>query len=420
MARPTIRVPILAVFSLLACATCASAGELLAARYAIKPERPYVGQPFEIRLEIEVSPGLELQDIQLEGQQLETIAKIGTYQAEARRQVRRGDATVDLLAFVASGRALQPARQNLRSVLHAQLIERYSVGFFSSMRTTAASVRLDPLRLEFRPLPTDHVPPGFQGAMGLFNLTGIMDPARAAPGDIVTLTYTLNGRGWLGTAQLILPPPDPNFRVYPPQETQRDENGRLALRQVVVPLNTNATGIGVARFPYFDTDTGAYREAMAGPFALSLSTASVTSTVPAVRPIPFDPGPVTASEAGDAAVAATMSHARRLMPFAAMFMLALIVAGLLYGWRPRLAIAAGILLFVAGAYLCQHWRGQAQARGRAVHELTAARLCPSASSRVLFHIPPGRQVTPLEASEAWMRVDSDGQRGWIPSRVLKQ
>jgi len=394
-------------------------GNLLAARFRIAPERPYVGQPFEIRLEIEVTPGAEVQDLRIDGIPLDAYATLGTYHKEDRRQVRRDNNTVDIIPFAATGRATQPIRQEFRGHLFANLVERRNSGFFSSMYSASAAVPLDPLLVEFRALPTANVPSGFQGAVGAFHLTGKVDPAQAAPGDIVNLSYTVTGNGWLGAAQIILPQPDSNFRVYPPQEVARDENRQLALRQVVVPMNTNATRIGMVRFPYFDPAAGVYRDATAGPFQLTLVAPQAAGSVPAVKHFDVQPIPPTSAEAGDAAITATMSQARTLMPFAVAFLLAVFVTVVLYEWQPRLAIVAGIVLLTTGVYLCQRWSDQTRLHHREVCELTTARLCPSANARVLFHISPGRLVTPIEASEEWVRVDSDGRRGWIPVRALK-
>ena len=403
----------------LACAPLAQASELLAAHFHMTPEHPYVGQPFEIRLEVEVSPGAEVQDIRIDGVSLDSYATLSAYQKEDRRPARRGDRTVDILPFVATGRATQPTRQEFRGALYANLVERRSVGFFSSVSTVSAAVRLEPLPVEFRPLPNVNIPAGFQGAVGVFQLTGKVDPPEAAPGDIVNLAYTVTGNGWLGAAQILLPQADPNFRVYPPQETSRDENRQLALRQVVVPMNTNATRIGVARFPYFDPVAGAYREATAGPFRLTLVKTQTASTVPAVKHLEVQPLQPASTDDGGVAVTVTMSQARHLLPFAVVCLLCVLATVVLYEWRPKLAIMAGIVMFTTGIYVCQRWNVQTRQHSRVVCELATARLCPSAGARVLFHISPGRQVTPVEVSEEWVRVDSDGRRGWIPARAMK-
>ena len=400
-------------------AGAARGGELLAARFHLKPESPYVGEPFEFRMEVEVSPGAELQDVQLEGIALDTVAKIGAYRREDRRQVRRGDTTVDILPFVATGRAMHPTRQEFRGTLHASLVERYNLGFFSSLRTASAAVRCDLLRVAFRPLPTANVPPGFQGAIGTFALSGTMDPPQAAPGDLINLSYAVTGHGWLGDAQVLIPPPGANFRAYPPQETQRDESGSVTLRQVVVPLNTNATRIGMARLPYFDPVAGVYREATAGPFQLAFVTPQAAGSVPAVKHLEVQPNPATVAENSDAALSVTVQQARHLLPFGAVFLLSMLLVGLLYEWRPRVAVMAGLVVLLTGSYLCTPWHQQTGRHGREVRELAAARLCPSGNARVLFQIAPGRQVLPVETCEGWMRVDFDGRYGWIPAGSVK-
>jgi hypothetical protein len=413
-----IRAPRLAAFLALLLCAGAQAVEIHAARFVIQPERVYVNQPIEVRLEIEVSPGAEVQDVQVEGVPLDSFALLSPYQKEDRRQVRRGDRTVDVLPFTSAARAANPVRQTFNGVLRATVVERRSTGFFTSVSSATAAVRMDPLTLEFRPLPPD-APPGFQGAVGNFRLSAQLEPARAAPGDIVNLVCSLDGKGWLGTAQLLLPAADPLFRIYPPQEMQRDEGGRLIVKQVFVPLTTNAAQIAAVRFPYFDPAAGVYRVASAGPFHLQLVASTATSNLPAVKPFELQPLAATPSEIGDAAVAATVTQATRLLPFAGVFLCAVVVAGLLYGWRPRLALAAGVILFAAGVYLCQHGIARGQPHGRVVRELVTARLCPSPGARVLFHVSPGRTVTPLEISAAWVRIDSDGRRGWVPAASLQ-
>lgn len=397
----------------------ARGGELLAARFRMAPERPYVGQPFEIRLEVEVSPGTEAQDLRVDGLSLDPCATVGAYTPEERRSERRGDRTVDVLAFVASGRATKPMRQELRGTLYARLVERRTIGFFSSSYSSTVAVHLDPFLTEFRPLPATGVPPGFQGAIGSFRLTGTLEPEQAMPGDLVNLSLTLSGSGWLGDAQILLPQPGPAFRVYPPQELTRNAKGSLALRQVVVPLSTNATRIGAARFPYFDPVAGSYRETTAGPFVLALTTQPRANALPVVKH--FDAQPLSAeATAGDRlAAAATVDRAGRWLPFAAAILAAVLLTAMLYPWRARLAIAAGVLVLAAGLTAGTRWVGQSDRLHRTVSALATARLCPSEHARSLFALSPGRVVTPVEFAGDWVLVDADGRRGWIPCRAMR-
>jgi hypothetical protein len=126
---------------------------------------------------------------------------------------------------------------------------------------------------------------------GTFQLTATLDPPQVAPGDLITLTYRVTGSGWLGDTQILLPAADPNFRSYPPQELQRTESGELSVRQVVVPLNTNAVTLGAARLPYFDPVAGRYRESVAGPYRLEYVTRAATNAIPLVKHFVVQPPP---------------------------------------------------------------------------------------------------------------------------------
>lgn len=401
-------------------ASCAGshAGELLGARFQVKPPRPFVNQPFELLLEIEVTPGAELQDLSIEGIPFETYATSQSFQPQPRIQVRNGKRTLDLLRFSSPRRALQPVRQAFAGVLRATLVERRSAGFFSSLSSSTTQIQLDPLPLEFRGLPAAGVAPGFQGAIGTFALTGFIDPRRVAPGDLITLEYTLSGSGWLGSATLALSDPGPHFRVYPPQELQREETGRLRVRQVLIPLDTNACVVGAARLLYFDPGAEAYREASAGPFRIEVSTNRTDAALPAVKRVNVAQEPATAQEQGEAALAFTWGRAREAWPYAAVCLLAILVTGVWFGWRPRVAITAGLAILIVGIPLCRQWIGRNHAGNREIREMATARLCPSPRARSLFHVAPGRLVAPLESAGGWVRVDADGRRGWIPESVI--
>ena len=400
-------------------ATGLRAGELLGARFELKPERPYVNQPFELHLFIDVSPGAELQDLSLDGVPMDSFATMQPFQTSARSQAKHGDRTVDVLHFMSTGRALRPSLHDVAGVLRAMIVERRSLGFFSSWNKSQGAIRVQPFRIEFRALPSVGTPPDFAGVVGVFTLSGRADATHVSPGDLVTMEYRLTGSGWLGQAPLLLPDLGAGFRTYPPQEVQRDESGSLTVRQVVIPLTTNATLIGAARLPYFDPAAGVYREAVAGPFRLAVSPTSGDAHIPAIKRVDVQPGPSTPGDFNDATTIAAVGHARRLAPFAAVLLLAMLVAGGLYGRRPRVAIAAGIVIFVAGAYLVQRWSERTRPASRELRETTAARLCPSVNARVLFRVAMGRQVVPIETTEGWVRVEADGQHGWIPATALK-
>jgi hypothetical protein len=416
------RPSILLAAALPALAGTAGAAELAGARLQAVPERPYVGQPFELSLHIEVSAGAELTDLALDGLSLDALETMQPFRSTGeRRQMRRGDRTLDALQIAGRFRGRQPLLQDVNAALRASLVERRSSGFFSSWTTVPAAVRVAPFRLEIRPLPAAGVPEGFRGAVGVFNLRGRAEPWQVAPGDLVNLEYNLGGVGWLGAALPVMPDLGPHFRAYPPEVVQREEEGtRLTLRQVVIPLDTNATLIAGARLPFFNPGSGAYEETTAGPFRLVLVAARPATNLPTVKNVVLPPAPPAGGAGAVGAAAETaIGRLRQVAPYGIALLAAILVAGLLYAWRPRVAVAAGIAVLLAGAYAGRLWQGRAQQAECRLLAAGAARLAPAAASRELFRLASGATVVPLEHTEGWTRVDAGGRRGWVADDLLQ-
>jgi hypothetical protein len=396
----------------------AHAAEMVAAHFYFEPAHLYVNQPFALHLEVEVSPGTELQDLSVDGFLPDNVATVSSLETKSRTQVQRKDRTVDLIHYVSVGRVLQPLHQDFSTALRATLVERRSMGFFSSLISNPGGIRTPPLHVDFQSLPSG-APAGYQGVVGTFVLTGRVTPQIAAPGDLVNVEYSLIGTGWLGNATLVLSEAGHDFKTYAPQETLRDENGRLNLRQVVIPQTTNACQFGAAHLPYFDPVVGAYRDAAAGPFALRIQPQHAAASAPAVKRFDVQSESVSQVSSGETGVAVSANHARRLMPFAGALLLAMVLTSVLYGWRPKLAVVLGVLVLVAGVYASQRWNRQLRGENREVRTSTAAHLCPAANARVLFRIAAGTRVEPCEFTEGWARVTAGERSGWIPADTLQ-
>lgn len=391
------------------------AAGLVSARFEIKPERPYVNQPFELHLYVETTPGAELQDLSLDGVRLDALAAMQEFQKREGSQVKRGEQVLDVAHFVGNGRALRPMQLTVNGILRATLVERHSIGFFTSWRSSPGDVRVAPFGLVFRPLPAD-APAGFAGAVGRFALDARATPDHAAPGDIVTVDYTLSGEGWLGSAALVFPDLGRAFRSYPPQELQRDETGTLKVRQVIVPLATDAVLRATATLPYFDPVAGAYRSARAASVTLTVSAQVAATPEPAVKRVDVQPPAALAGmeeSSGDA-----VGHLRQLLPFLAVLALALIAGGAIFDRRPRTAIVVAVLVFAAGTFMTRLFLARERLRGEPVREAAVARLAPSDHARELFRLQPGQRVTILEHAGEWTRVDQNERRGWIPAAAL--
>ncbi len=401
----------------LVCATrLAFSAEILGARLQTLPPQPYVGQPFELQISIETTPGCELQGMSIEGLPGEDLVQFGQPEGRPREQVRRDGRSVDIHRYVSAARGQAALRRELRTSLSVTLVERRTVGFFSSWASTARAVRLAPYVLEIRSLPEEGQPEGFAGAIGQFSLHAALEPAEVAVNDLVTLTVEVRGTGHLAQAQALLPTPDPGIRAYPAQELRRDTQGNLALRQVLIPLATNVTGVGAVRFPYFDPQVGAYRVAVAGPLRLRVGPAGTGSGTPSVRTLAAPRSQPPTFDAGLERMSGRLGpELRRVGPFAVALLISALVAGWLRARHAALAVTAAVVVFVGVA-----WGGRRIVRVEAlpVVQLTDAselRLAPAGTARLTGRIGSGARVELLETWEGWVRVSAGTRRGWLPA-----
>jgi len=396
------------------------AGELLGARFLATPEHPYVHQPFSLDLLVYVSPGVELQDLSLDGVPTDAFVTTQPFQEQPRHQEKTDNRTVDVLHYRIMGRATLPSTHDVAAALRASVVERKTMGFFSTWNMNSGSIRIQPFRLEFRPLPTDGKPRDFTNVVGGFTLSGQPSPMRVAPGDLVTVEYQLAGNGWLGQAPLNILDAGPLFKTYPPQELKRDENGTLSVRQVMVPLTTNATQITGARLSFFDPTAGVYREAVAGPFRLSVLPASGGANMPAIKHVDVSPANTTPTDATTLATTEAVWEMRRLLPLAILLVLSIILGNSFNAKKPARALLTSALIFAAGFAVLHHVQSRTKPAVRELQESVALRLGPSLNARILFRAPMGQAVVPVEFTEGWVRVEVNGRSGWAPINALKQ
>jgi hypothetical protein len=104
-----------------------------------------------------------------------------------------------------------------------------------------------------------------------------------AVGDLVTVLMRIEGDGWLeqATPPRLLAGAD--FRTYDPKPVPDFKGPGKAYEQIVVPVSTNAAGIGVS-FCFFDPRAGAYRTVTRGPFRLAFHPPESLRPAPPFRP----------------------------------------------------------------------------------------------------------------------------------------
>ncbi len=114
------------------------------------------------------------------------------------------------------------------------------------------------------PLPTQNVPPNFNGAVGNFSMTVTAGPTNVATGDPITVRIQISGRGALQALTLPEQAAWHDFKTYPPtSEVQTSDplglQGAKMFEQVVVPQSSDIKELPPVSFAFFDPDAKEYR-----------------------------------------------------------------------------------------------------------------------------------------------------------------
>ncbi len=122
----------------------------------------------------------------------------------------------------------------------------------------------DRIDLHVSPLPTENVPPGFNGAVGTYVMAVTAGPTNLVAGDPVTLRIQISGHGALDS--LVLPDQTgwDNFKVYPPTSKlnltdQFGIQGTKTFEEIVTPQNSDIKALPPVSFSFFDPEQNKYR-----------------------------------------------------------------------------------------------------------------------------------------------------------------
>lgn len=254
-------------------------------------ETAYVGQEIDVTLAFGVKPPL------IGGRQLDAETVLGyvydsrpllgpfpkpaTYRVE-RRKVPSGE-MVEFYVYLANMKLIATETGPLTFddvLIRMTYPTRFRRDLFENFRIAAGdplSATPKPSSLIVKPLPDDNQPPGFNGAVGVFNLTAKANPTEVRIGDPIEVQLILRGSGPL---EQILPPDfkssenlQRDFRISDEPVGARfdPESNQKIFSMVIRARDPNVTEIPSFVFPYFDADDGAYRKARSEAIPLRVS-----------------------------------------------------------------------------------------------------------------------------------------------------
>jgi hypothetical protein len=423
MSQLCLRLPCYLLLLICFCSSLvARAAEIRTARFFTNPGHIFVNQSFDLCFELELSVGCEAQDLQFTSFTAnEQLFRLGSFEPlpKIQRQLDNGKTIVDVIRFKAVGQATGVGDHLVRTRLQCQILERKGNAFFSSYASRGVQCEVEPFILKIQAVPEAGKPSDFSGAVGKFTLSAQLSSLTAQPGDILTLSTTLQGEGDLRPAMAPVPRRAAGFKIYPLKELTR-EMALLRTEQIFIPQATNAVEIGEISFSYFNPETRTFEVTKAGPFKIRFTEKSAQSVVSTVRVI--ETGSLVLRSPSATGQGVLLEQVNKelqdylplLIP-AGGFLLACFLFFQLKGPHTRFGILLAVVVTVLGLVLGFYARRSSVHQTLEIHERTMVRFAPSTSAKTLFVLQPDTTVVPLETAGHWKRVDANGQRGWIES-----
>lgn len=201
---------------------------------------------------------------------------VGKNASGARRRVQIGNAVYTLVPIQL---ALTPVKTGAQTVgpvtarvtvelagsrRRDPFFEQFGFGLFGGNEQREVTLVAEAQTARVLPLPTNNVPPGFNGAIGNFTMEVSVGPTNVAAGDPITVRVRVTGRGALDALALPEQPTWGRFKTYPPT-VNVDYTDPLGLQgsktfeQVVTPQEAGVTELPAFTFSFFDPDARAYR-----------------------------------------------------------------------------------------------------------------------------------------------------------------
>ena len=240
-----------------------------------EPEKPVVGEPCAIILELDVDRKASLDQIRVGGL---PEGKDGSIVYGSLENL--ADGTSATAGHVVK-RIRVPVRFQKPVSREASLTVEGMVGtvqggssFFRNF-----GLRLDPFRIEATALPDHGRPANFSGAVGRrFEMKQTLDRDHVRPNDLVTATYTLTFNGYCPSN--IYPNVEhlsKEFKAYEPKEVERTGQ-RVVWTQTLVPRTAQATNTALVSVHYYNPHTRRYEVARASPLKLTFVSTEAAST----------------------------------------------------------------------------------------------------------------------------------------------
>ena len=285
----------------------AAATNLAFLRLVVPKNEVYVGEPFPVEIQLLWQNARDIQRPQLKAEGFSLGPMLDPTQ-QSRTSV--GGVVYNVAVFRLAATAaktgtfnLGPAESGLTLLIPINDPRRRRDPFFDpfsilgpSAQAVPTTLRSEAQPMRVLPLPSEGVPPTFNGAVGTFNMTVSAGPGELAVGDPLTVKVQITGNGRIDALTLPEQAQWKDFKTYPPTSTvdTRDPlglSGAKSFTQVVVPQNHEVKELPPLQFSFFNPVTRSYRTLSGPAIALKVRPSAGGSAPPPSLATNLGPNP---------------------------------------------------------------------------------------------------------------------------------
>lgn len=137
-------------------------------------------------------------------------------------------------------------------------------------------IQSNPIKINVKPVPVDGRPLSYNGAVGHFNMTAVVDKNKLTTDDALTLKVSISGQGnvnLLNSPKIETPT---GFEKYDPKVTDDIEknsnplSGSRTFEYVLMPQEAGEHTIPAVEFSYFDPKANSYKTLRSQPFTIHI------------------------------------------------------------------------------------------------------------------------------------------------------
>src|SRR6266496_972564 len=255
-----------------------SGSQLAFMKLFLPKQEVYIGETMTAELQLYFRDGLQnYGNFQITAVPTDGFT-VGNKAQGQKRQMQVGNGAYTVVPFVMSLSPVKTGKLNIGPITATVVVqlpssrrrrdpffEQFGVNPFDMFgEQKQVALATEEMTVQSLPLPSDNVPPDFNGAVGNYTMTVTAGPTNIATGDPITLRVQISGRGALDAITL----PDQtawhDFKTYPPTSDVKTSDplgwqGTKTFEQIVVPQTTDVKELPPFSFSCFDPDAKAYR-----------------------------------------------------------------------------------------------------------------------------------------------------------------